>query len=146
MLFSVLSSHMHVVCLAANYITVNRRLLRCRPFHSLFCAQKLSQLIRINYSTLLVNDDILVVRRSKPSAASAYIVMIRNRFSWITPEILNRSGRNFTQWLGRRWDAFLKTLDPRLRSAKNGLKNEFFVIDTISSEMPFLSDRFAWNL
>jgi len=30
-------------------------------------------------------------------------VIVRNRFLWITPAIMNRSGWNFTQWCGLRW-------------------------------------------
>ena len=37
--------------------------------------------------------------------------IVRNRFSWVTPAILSRSVRNFTQWQGFRWDASLETVD-----------------------------------
>ena len=80
--------------------------------------------------------------------ASAYIVIIRNRFfSRITLAILNRSGWHSIQWWEIIWDALLKTLGPSFKGGQNcrEKKRSFCQGDKVSA-VPFLWGSFARNL
>jgi len=89
-----------------------------------------------------------LVSRSQFSAASAYIVIDRNRFfvNKLTPAILNRSGLNFTQWLtGAEMGRFSGNFGrPESRAAKMVQKNGRFSLETMSSKYHFLRSGFAW--
>ena len=84
--------------------------------------------------------------RSQLSTASAYIVIIQNRF------FVNNSGNpeliqtTFTQWWGLWWDTFLETLGALSQGRpKWTRKKTFFVRETRTPKCHFVSSWLAWN-